>query len=422
MDFPFFYKKCYTVHRIRKKGREKMKKRFISLCLILSMFATMGCGGKEETKKVKTEDLNEATLEGMAKDITKEMSLKNKIGQLFMVELHSLDEAESKKQTKITAAMKKTLKKYPVGGVILFSKNMKNEAQTKKLLKELQKASYIPLFTAVDEEGGSVSRVASNEKMNVTKYPSAKTIGETYDEKQIEEMGKTQSIQLKKLGFNMNLAPVADVLTNESNTEIGDRSFGSNPKKVADIISVLVKSMQKQQISATLKHFPGSGDTWGDTHRGSTETKQDIQRLRKTDFLPFESGMKADADAIMVSHLMLSNVTDDKEPSTLSHRVITDILRTELEYDGLIMTDAMNMKAITDNYTSGEAAVKAIQAGTDLVLMPDDLGKAYRAVKKALRSGELKESRIDESVERIIYTKLKRGEIPPDTKLLKDNR
>lgn len=381
-----------------------------------------GCNidGKKE-KNLKTEDLDEATLEGMAKDITEEMSLKNKLGQLFMVSVYSLDEEDSKNQTKITSHMKKTLKKYPVGGVVLFSKNMKDAKQTKQLISDLQEASYVPLFVAVDEEGGSVSRAASNPKMNVTKYPSAKIIGETYEEDNIEAMGRNQSKELKALGFNMNLAPVADVLTNENNTEVGDRSFGKNAKKVSNIVSILVKNMQKQQISAVLKHFPGSGDTWGDTHLGSMETKQNIQRLRKTEFQPFEAGIKAKVDAIMVSHLMLSSVTDEKEPSSLSTRVISDILREELEYDGMIMTDAMNMKSITENYSAGDAAVKAIQAGNDIIVMPQDLGEAYEAVKRALKKGTLKESRIDESVERIIYTKLKRGEIPPDTELLKDN-
>lgn len=381
-----------------------------------------GCNidGKKE-KNLKTEDLDEATLEGMAKDITEEMSLKNKLGQLFMVSVYSLDEEDSKNQTKITSHMKKTLKKYPVGGVVLFSKNMKDAKQTKQLISDLQEASYVPLFVAVDEEGGSVSRAASNPKMNVTKYPSAKIIGETYEEDNIEAMGRNQSKELKALGFNMNLAPVADVLTNENNTEVGDRSFGKNAKKVSNIVSILVKNMQKQQISAVLKHFPGSGDTWGDTHLGSMETKQNIQRLRKTEFQPFEAGIKAKVDAIMVSHLMLSSVTDEKEPSSLSTRVISDILREELEYDGMIMTDAMNMKSITENYSAGDAAVKAIQAGNDIIVMPQDLGEAYEAVKGALKKGTLKESRIDESVERIIYTKLKRGEIPPDTELLKDN-
>lgn len=383
-------------------------------------FAGCNIDGKKETK-LKTEDLDEATLEGMAEDITDEMSLKNKIGQLFMVSLYSLDQADSKNQTKITSEMKETLKKYPVGGVVLFSKNMKTAKQTRQLISDLQDASYVPLFVAVDEEGGEVSRVASNDKMNVTHYPSARKIGETYDDQQIEDMGKNQSKELKALGFNMNFAPVADVLTNADNIEIGDRSFGSDAGKVADIISTLVKSMQKQQISATLKHFPGSGDTNGDTHTGSIKTEQSIQELRKTDFLPFQAGIKAKTDAIMVSHLMLANVTDEEEPSSLSKRVVTDILRKELEHDGMIITDAMNMKSITDNYSAGEAAVKAIQAGNDIVVMPENLKKAYKAVKIALRNGTIKESQIDDSVERIIYTKLKRGEIPPDTDLLKSN-
>lgn len=399
-----------------------MKKRLLSFTLAFIMLFFAGCNidGKKETK-LKTEDLDEATLEGMAEDITDEMSLKNKIGQLFMVSLYSLDQADSKNQTKITSEMKETLKKYPVGGVVLFSKNMKTAKQTRQLISDLQDASYVPLFVAVDEEGGEVSRVASNDKMNVTHYPSARKIGETYDDQQIEDMGKNQSKELKALGFNMNFAPVADVLTNADNIEIGDRSFGSDAGKVADIISTLVKSMQKQQISATLKHFPGSGDTNGDTHTGSIKTEQSIQELRKTDFLPFQAGIKAKTDAIMVSHLMLANVTDEEEPSSLSKRVVTDILRKELEYDGMIITDAMNMKSITDNYSAGEAVVKAIQAGNDIVVMPENLKKAYKAVKIALRNGTIKESQIDDSVERIIYTKLKRGEIPPDTDLLKSN-
>ena len=381
-----------------RKGHERMKRRLISLVLVLMLVMTAGCGKKSTTKKLKTEDLDETTLQGMAKDITKEMSLKNKIGQLFMVSV------------------------YPAGGVIMFAKNINTPDQTKKMTDELQDASYIPLFMAVDEEGGQVSRVASNPKMKMTVYPSAQEVGRTYNNKKIAQMGKTQGKELKELGFNMNLAPVADVLTNKNNTEIGDRSFGTDSKKVADIITTLVKNMQKQQISATLKHFPGSGQTGGDTHRGSTETDQTINTLRDTDFKPFKAGIKAKADAVMVSHLMLSNVTDEKEPSSLSSRVVSDILRDELEYKGVIMTDAMNMKAITDNYSSGEAAVKVIQAGVDLIVMPDNYKEAYKAIKKALKSGKIKESRIDKSVRRIIYTKLKRGEIPPDTTLLKENQ
>lgn len=400
-----------------------MKRRILSLVLIFIMLFCAGCQSKdkEENTEVKTEDLDEATLRGMSEDITKDMSLEAKIGQLFMVSLYTLDEGDTKNQQNITSEMKKTIKQYPVGGIVLFSKNMTNADQTKELIDHLQDASDIPLFVSVDEEGGSVARVSGNKEMGVTHYPTAKEIGETYDEDQIAEMGKTQSSQLKKLGFNMNLAPVADVLTNESNTEIGDRSFGSDAGNVSDIISTLVKSMQKQQISAVLKHFPGSGDTWGDTHMGSAEAEQTIQTLRKIDFKPFEAGIDADADAVMVSHLMLSNVTDEKEPSTLSKRVVTDILRNELDFDGVVMTDAMNMKAITDNYSAGEAAVKALQAGVDVILMPEDLSEAYQAVQKAVDDGDLKESRIDQSVERIIYTKLKRGVIPPDTDLLKDN-
>lgn len=398
-----------------------MRRRIICMMLALCLLL---CGCNIDGKKdyTKTEDLDEATLQGMAKDITKDMSLKQKIGQLFMVSVYSLDSSGSKSQTKVTTAMKKTMKKYPVGGILLFSKNVESEKQLKKLTQDLQNASHVPLFIAADEEGGTVSRIASKLPDSVTQFPQAREIGETYTDQQIAKMGKEQSKQLKDLGINMNLAPVADVLSNEDNTEIGNRSFGSDAKEVASIVKTLVKSMQKQQISATLKHFPGSGDALGDTHRGAVETKQTIQELRKKEFLPFESGMDADSDAVMVSHLILTNVTDEKEPCSLSERVISDILRDEMEYDGLILTDAMNMNSITDNYSSGEAAVKAVKAGVNIVVMPEDLGQAYKAVKSAVKNGRIKESVVDKAVRRIIYTKLKRGVIPPDTKLLEDNQ
>lgn len=397
--------------------RRRMICMMLALCLLLS-----GCNIDGKKDYTKTEDLDEATLQGMAKDITKDMSLKQKIGQLFMVSVYSLDSSGSKSQTKVTTAMKKTMKKYPVGGILLFSKNVESEKQLKQLTQDLQNASHVPLFIAADEEGGTVSRIASKLPDSVTQYPQAREIGETYTDQQIAKMGKEQSKQLKALGINMNLAPVADVLSNEDNTEIGNRSFGSDAKEVASIVKTLVKSMQKQQISATLKHFPGSGDALGDTHRGAVETKQTIQELRKKEFLPFESGMNADADAVMVSHLILTNVTDEKEPCSLSERVISDILRDEMEYDGLILTDAMNMNSITDNYSSGEAAVKAVKAGVNIVVMPEDLGHAFKAVKSAVKNGKIKESVVDKAVRRIIYTKLKRGVIPPDTKLLEDNQ
>ena len=183
-----------------------MKRRLISLVLVLMLVMTAGCGKKSTTKKLKTEDLDETTLQGMAKDITKEMSLKNKIGQLFMVSVYQLDEAESKNQTSVTSQMKKTLKKYPAGGVIMFAKNINTPDQTKKMTDELQDASYIPLFMAVDEEGGQVSRVASNPKMKMTVYPSAQEVGRTYNNKKIEAL---------RIGINLpgQLGPLQGTVT-----------------------------------------------------------------------------------------------------------------------------------------------------------------------------------------------------------------
>ena len=176
-----------------------MKRRLISLVLVLMLVMTAGCGKKSTTKKLKTEDLDETTLQGNGKKISqKEMSLKNKIGQLFMVSVYQLDEAESKNQTSVTSQMKKTLKKYPAGGVIMFAKNIDTPDQTKKMTDELQDASYIPLFMAVDEEGGQVSRVASNPEMKMTVYPSAQEVGRTYNNKKIATDGEDTGKGIKK--------------------------------------------------------------------------------------------------------------------------------------------------------------------------------------------------------------------------------
>ena len=199
-----------------RKGHERMKRRLISLVLVLMLVMTAGCGKKSTTKKLKTEDLDEATLQGMAKDITKEMSLKNKIGQLFMVSVYQLDEAESKNQTSVTSQMKKTLKKYPAGGVIMFAKNIDTPDQTKKMTDDLQDASYIPLFMAVDEEGGQVSRVASNPKMKMTAYPSAQEVGRTYNNKKIAQMGKTFKLTIS--GFEQSSKKAGRKYNNWSGT------------------------------------------------------------------------------------------------------------------------------------------------------------------------------------------------------------
>lgn len=376
----------------------------------------------EATPTAAPERLTDVVIDGMAKDIVGGMTLREKIGQLFIVNLELLDTSKGSyyEHQKFTEEMADTLNLYKPGGVIFFARNMTDREQTKKLIADLQENTGIPLFISVDEEGGSVARIANNTNMRTTKFPTMDVIGEIKDEEYVYNMGVTIGSEIKELGFNLNFAPVADVKTNSFNTEIGNRSFGDDPKRVAALVEQVVKGMQEQNISATLKHFPGHGDASGDSHQGPVNVENDLNRLRSVEFLPFNAGIKAGADCVMVTHLSISRVTGTVEPASMSSLIIEQILRQEMGFDGIAITDAMDMGAITEVYEPGEAAVRAIKAGMDVVLMPVDLDEAYNAVLEAVNEGKISEERINESVTRVIRAKVKRGLIPMDTDLIAD--
>jgi len=357
---------------------------------------------------------------GMANEILNNMTLEEKIGQLFVVNFEQLDtrKKDTYNFTKVTATMREALKKYKVGGVIFFATNIETPAQTTKFINKLQGFSTVPMFISVDEEGGDVARIANNEKMNTTSFPTMEIVGAMANEDYAFDMGQTIGKEIKGLGFNLDFAPVADVRTNELNTEIGNRSFGDDQKLVAKKVSQVVCGLQSENVAATLKHFPGQGSTAGDSHKGAVDVDSDINELRKVSFVPFKAGIKAGVDVIMVSHLSISNVTGSTKPASMTELVMKDILRTELSFEGVIITDAMNMKSVTKYYTPGEAAVNAISAGADMVLMPENFVAAYNAVCNAVSNGTIDEKTIDEKVQRILELKIKRGIILSDTNLL----
>lgn len=365
--------------------------------------------------------INNSQIEKISRDILANMSLEEKIGQLFIVNFELLDNSQGDyyEFREITKKMKKNLEKYNVGGVVFFSRNIETREQTTKFIEKLQANSKIPLFIAVDEEGGEVSRIANNPNMKTTLFPSMSEIGANENEEYVYNMGVTIGNEIKKLGFNLDFAPVADILTNKNNKEIGNRSFGSDTKLVSKMVENFVKGIQEQNISATLKHFPGHGDADSDSHDGAVIVENDIKRLRKVEFLPFKAGIKQGVDFIMISHISISRVTEDTVPASMSKIVLKDIIRKELEFEGVVITDAFNMKAITDNYTTKEAVVESIKNGTDIILMPQNLKQAYNAVLEALEDDIITEKRINESVLRILRTKVKRGIILPDTNLSK---
>lgn len=368
-------------------------------------------------KDADPENLDDITMDALVEEAMKQMTLEQKIGQMFIVCTDSLD---FNAETEITEQMKQKWDQYRPGGVILFSFNLENREQTSRFIRDMKQMSGIPMFIAVDEEGGNVARIANTDGMGTTKFPTMAAIGETGDPSQAYRVGDTIGREISELGFNLNFAPVADLATNENNTEIGERSFGSDSELVSKMVSQEVKGLQQNGVSATLKHFPGQGNAGEDTHKGYVNLDVTIDRLRDNEFLPFEEGIAAGADMIMMSHVSVKAITQSDVPASLSSLMVNDILREELQYDNVIITDAMNMKIITKFYDSGQAAIAAIKAGNDMILMPDDFASAYEAVYDAVKDGTLSEKRINASVRRIIKVKIHRGILPLDSSILEE--
>ena len=357
-------------------------------------------------QKGSTEVSEEEELEKKIQAQISEMSLEEKIYQLFFVTPESLTGVDM--VTQAGDATKTALEQYPVGGIIYFSQNIENEEQITTMTSNSQSYSKIPLFIGVDEEGGSlVARIANNPNFQVPTFPDMKEIGASGDPYKAYEVGSSIGSYLKEYGFNMDFAPDADVLTNPENTAIGSRSFGSDPQLVSQMVAEEVKGLEEQNVTAVLKHFPGHGSTAEDSHNGAAVVNRSLEELRSAEFLPFEAGIQAGADVVMVGHLQVPQIIPDDTPASLSSVMITDILRNELGFDGLVITDSLSMGAVTEYYTPAEAAVMCIQAGGDMLLIPEDFHQAYQGVLDAVNNQTLSEERINESLTRILRVKYK---------------
>jgi beta-N-acetylhexosaminidase len=294
---------------------------------------------------------------------------------------------------------------YPVGGVTLFSHNIDNPEQLKAFTQDLHALPGAPLLS-IDEEGGRVARIGGNERFDVPTYTSMAAVGATGDPAKAYEAGVAIGTYLKEYGLDVDFAPVADVNTNPRNIVIGDRAFSDNPKTAAPMVVKFLDGLEKVGIVGCVKHFPGHGDTVGDSHHEYVQSDKTWEEILNCEMVTFKAAIRAGAPMIMSAHVALPNVTGDKLPATLSHLMLTEKLRGELGFQGVIITDAMGMKAVSDRYSSGESAVMTLQAGADIVLMPENLPEAFEAVLSAVENGTLPESRIDESVRRILALKL----------------
>ncbi len=349
---------------------------------------------------VEEEPEEEDILGELAESYYSEMSIENKVAALFMVTPESITGVTT--ATQAGDGTQEALNQYAVGGLIYFGQNILDKEQITTMLANTASMSNYPIFLAVDEEGGDVSRVG-NSKVEVTKIDDMAAIGAGGDASQAAEAGSVIGSYLKELGFNVDFAPVADVAGEGS--ALGNRSFGSDPQMAGEMVASVVGGLEGSGVSACLKHFPGIGSASEDTHEGRVEIAKSLEEMRASDFVPFSAGIEAGADFVMVSHATAPALDEDNVPSSLSKKVITDILRGELGFEGVVITDALDMTAITDYYPTEDAAVMALEAGADMLLMPDDFEKAYNAVLAAVQDGTLSEERINESLDRIYRVK-----------------
>ena len=365
-------------------------------------------GEGEEKQSDETAGREDSSVEVKDGEILESMTLEEKVCQLFMITPEALTGVGTVVQA--GTSTKNAIDQYPVGGLIYFSQNLQDPGQTRTMLANTQQYAKertgFPIFLSVDEEGGQVARVGSNPAFGVEKIGNMSDVGSRGDTQEAYEVGSTIGAYLSDLGFNMDAAPDTDVLTNPDNQVVKYRSFSSDPQLVTEMAASELRGLNEQGIIGMYKHFPGHGGTTDDSHEGYAYVDDTLEELKSGAFVPFQDGIDNGIQVIMVSHISCPNVTGDNTPATLSKMMITDILRNDMGFDGMVITDAMNMGAITAQYSSSEAAVAALNAGVDMLLMPEDFQSAYQGVLGAVKDGTVSEERIDESVRRILELKL----------------
>ena len=372
-----------------------MKKIILGIFLLILTLALNGC-----TSSISGEDtdLNKSNRQvDKIKQQIDNMTLDEKIGQLITVGIdgyilddNAKDLIESKK----------------VGGIILFKNNVNDSNQLLQLInsvKETNSTNKIPIFISVDEEGGRVNRFPKEIKA----LPSNKIVGNKNDSNLAYDIGKDIGYALSSFGYNMDFAPVLDINSNPNNTVIGDRAFSSDKNIVANLGANEIKGFKSSNVICVAKHFPGHGDTATDSHYSLPIINKTIEQLQGIEFVPFKKAIQEKVPAIMVSHILLPNV-DNTNPASMSKVIITDILRKDLKFDGVVVSDDMTMGAITNDYDISEACIKSINAGTDLLLVChgyDNEVKVINSIKEAVNNKTISMDRIDESVYRILSLK-----------------
>lgn len=370
---------------------------------------------KAEEQSVQKQDAvqeempsEEELLQAKISEMLTDMTLEEKAAQMFMITPEAL--TGTGQVLEAGDVTREAIDKYPVGGLIYFTQNLQDPGQVRSMTGNVQKFAEertgLPMLLSVDEEGGTVTRFGGNPSFDYDSSADMAGIGASGDPQQAYALGEKIGKFLSSLGFNMDNAPDADVLTNPANTVVKDRSFGSDCDTVSEMALAELEGLEDQGVKGLLKHFPGHGATTADTHEGYAYTDATLEEMKSNELVPFADGIEAGVDIIMVGHISCPQVTGNEEPASLSEKMITGVLREDMGFDGVVITDAMNMGAIAENYSPAEAAVKAVLAGVDMILMPEDFQQAYTGVLNAVKSGKITQERIDASVTRIIGLKL----------------
>lgn len=354
-----------------------------------------------QTSEPVAEQTPEEKLDEIVNAVIDVMPLEDKVAGLFIVTPEAVTGVS--KAVKAGDGTKDALSKWAVGGLVYFQQNMQSAEQLEEMIHNTVAFARAPLFIAVDEEGGSVSRLASAGLAD--KVDSAAEIGRTGDPNNAYQAGTAIGAALGRFGFNLDFAPVADLASVE-NSYMEDRAYGPDAQTASPYVEAMVRALKEQKITSCLKHFPGNGATAQDPHTGLAVSDRTAEQFRAEEFAVFQVGIDAGAEMIMVSHMAAPGITGDNDPCSLAEDVVTDILRGELGFDGVVITDALNMSAIADYYGSEEVAIMALQAGCDMLLMPEDFEEAYNGVLNAVREGVyLSEERINDSLRRIYRIK-----------------
>lgn len=379
-----------------------MKREYI-LVLLLILVLLAGCNYEKESPNEEPNEIIPPIVELPQSDpieeLINEMSLEEKIGQLFIIGLDGFELSDKDKAQ---------IFENKIGGYILYSRNIDNKLQLKSLLNalnEINTNNKIPLFLSVDEEGGKVSRLSHI----YTKLRELSALGLKDDVRLSYQYGQIQGLKLASLGFNLNFAPVLDINSNPKNPVIGSRAIGSTAEIVTKHGIEIKKGMESVNIIPVLKHFPGHGDTEVDSHLELPYIDKSYKELDNLELIPFKTAIDKGADMIMTSHILFPLI-DDEYPASISYKIINDILRNDLHFDGVVISDDMTMGAIVNNFTLEEASINFLKAGGDILLIghnSENTKLVIKRIKDAIIEGELNIEDIDSKLYRILSLKSK---------------